>query len=196
MTPGANEQPRAWSGDLSREDVEALHALRAKRRSRSGTNELTLNMIPMIDVVVQLLVYFLLVTNFTVGAEVLAMKSDGLKGAGASATAADPFDLPEEPVVIQVSTRRKILGQDECVVNVGRVGPDSVQTPADLGRFLRSELRSAANPGGMFTAQTPMRIVPAPTCRWGDAVEALNVCLRAGYTEARIEASAESGQGG
>lgn len=196
MTPATDEHQRGWSGDLSREDVDALHALRAKRRGRVAASEMTLNMIPMIDVVVQLLVYFLLVTNFTVGAEVLAMKSDGLEGPGAGATAADPFDLPEDPVVIQVSTRRKILGEDEGVVSVGRLAPDSVRTPADLGRFLRSEFRSPANPGGMFTAQTPIRIVPTPTCRWGDAVEALNVCLRAGYEEARIEAEAGSGQGG
>lgn len=175
-----NVETRAWHMTLSAEDEEVLHLLRERRRARLLWGDtMSLNMIPMIDIVFQLLVYFLLVTNFTVADRILPLKVGLEQRLGAGETI-DPFDLPEEPVEVRVRTQRT-SNRTNCVVDVGTLSLGPVRTLSDLEEFLAAELRREGNEGGMFTATTPIRIVPDGACRWEDAVGAMNACLRAGY---------------
>ena len=143
------------------------------KRSGHRTTRVGLNLTPMIDVVFQLLIYFLLATNFALGEQVFRMD---LPERGGSTMMNDPFDIPEEPLRIRVlSTAPE--GETLSVTL-----PPQYPRPGDLAeleRFLAEN--RAGDTIGLFLADHPIQIVPAPETRWEHVVDVFNAVIRAGY---------------
>jgi biopolymer transport protein ExbD len=144
----------------------------AKAISRRGRPRISLNLTPMIDVVFQLLVYFLVSTNFARGEQVyrvdLPSRSEG--------AAADPFTLDEEPLRVELSP------SSDGLVSIRIPGP--WPQPADfeaLYEFLDGRRLDGENPAGLFATDHPIVIDPAPSVRWDRTVDAFNAAVRAGY---------------
>jgi len=148
----------------------AAHAI-----SRRGRPRLALNLTPMIDVVFQLLIYFLVSTNFALGEQVyrvdLPNREDG---------AADPFSLDEEPLRIRLASAGDA---DAGLVAIRIDGPWPQPGDFDgLFRFLDERRLDADRPAGVFAPDHPILIDPSPTVRWDRTVDAFNAAVRAGYT--------------
>ena len=142
------------------------------RRSSPATGK-SLNITPMIDVVFQLLIYFLVVTNFALGEQVFRLD---LPSRGASIENADPFQLEEEPLRIRVDS----IGNDGREIALGIEGP--YPEPADcaeLEAFLRESISNPAE--ALFRRDHPIVIVPTPDTRWEHVVGAFNAAVRSGF---------------
>ena len=142
------------------------------RRPSPATGR-SLNITPMIDVVFQLLIYFLVATNFALGEQIFRLD---LPERGGSAADADPFELEEEPLRIRVSS----VGLDDSEISLSIEGP--YPDPADcdeLERFLESSLERES--GALFRADHPIMIIPTPTTRWEHVVATFNAAVRSGF---------------
>jgi biopolymer transport protein ExbD len=144
-----------------------------KAISRRGRPRMSLNLTPMIDVVFQLLVYFLVSTNFARGEQVyrvdLPSRSEG--------AAADPFTLDEEPLRIEI-----VPAGENGLVAIRIPGP--WPQPADfeaLYEFLDGRRLDGENPAGLFAIDHPIVVAPSPSVRWDRTVDAFNAAVRAGY---------------
>jgi biopolymer transport protein ExbD len=133
--------------------------------------QLGLNLTSMIDVVFLLLVYFMAATEFKLGEELYKLD---LPQRG---HAADPFDLPREPLRI--------------VVKSGRDGRATIQVPGfddpprdfkALQEFLRQRRQVGDGTGGLFEPDHPILIEPQDNAMWEHAIEAFNAAVAARYT--------------
>lgn len=124
-----------------------------------------LNLTPMIDVVFQLLIYFLLGTSFAVGEQTFRLD---VPDRGESIDI-DPFELDVTPVVVQVA------GSGRIHVDGPWDGPVHVDA---LASFLEAR---RTDRGGLLPPDTPIHLDPLPGVDWGEAVEAFNAAVRAGF---------------
>ena len=148
-------------------------ALAISRRARP---RLTLNLTPMIDVVFQLLIYFLVSTNFALGEQVYRVD---LPNREEGATA-DPFTLDEEPLRIELRPAGPV---DSGLVGIRIEGPwPQPQDFEALFEFLRDRRLDADRPAGLFAPDHPILIDPTGEVRWDRTVDAFNAAVRAGYT--------------
>ena len=141
-----------------------------RRRPTTATGRLEkakveLNLTPMIDVVFQLLIYFLLGTSFAVGEQTFRLD---VPDRGESFDI-DPFELDVTPVVVQVA------GGGRIMVDGPWEGPIHVDA---LTAFLEAR---RVDRGGLLPLDTPVHVDPRPDVDWGEAVEAFNAAVRAGF---------------
>lgn len=156
------------------------HHRASRRRERLGPPKVELNLTPMIDVVFQLLIYFLLGTSFAVGEQTFRMDLPDRDGRGQ----VDPFELDDSPVVIQV------LGSGRVYVPGPWRGPNRT---INLAEFLEEQ---RLDRGGLLPTDTPIHIDPNPGVDWGEAVEAFNAAVLAGYHSVGFaEGTARAGSG-
>lgn len=145
------------------------------RPRRSPRPRITLNVTAMIDVVFLLLIYFLAVTNFKLGEEVYRLD---LPQRG-QVQEADPFQLDEEPLRIQVIS----LGTAEQPYRLQLDGPyDQLTSFQDLYEFLLQRQLNAGSPSGLFAPDHPIIIQPHAATRWEHAIGAFNAAARAQYS--------------
>lgn len=162
-----------WSGDDGR-------GISGTRR-RAPRAEMTLNLTPMIDVVFQLLIFFLLTMSMGLDERVFAVD---VPTSSAAAGMDDPFDLPDQPLTISVVS----TGPSPSDYAI-RFDLPGLEPPADFDELFRRldamQIRPG-NPRGLFTPDNPIHIRPTPSTRWEHAVAALNACLRARYTNVQM----------
>ena len=165
-------------------------ARRRRRRTSLGA-VLRTNMTPMIDVVFQLLVFFIATTRYAGDERVLAMEVRPRAEARAPDAAARPaaagaFVLADE------SLRLEVLADGSVVA-----GPPLRRrfTPHELAPALAAELRGTAHPKGMFEQTFPIVIAPGTGASWEAAVGALDACVAAGYRNVGFD-GAPAGAGG
>lgn len=141
----------------------------ARRRRHPEPASTELNLTSMIDVVFQLLIYFIVGTSFAMGEQSYRMDLPERKGA----STVDPLELDDEPVTVEV------LGEGRISVP----GPWSSPVAVDqLTPFLEARLSD-----GLLTLETPIRIRPKAAVPWGDAVEAFNAALAADFETVGFE---------
>lgn len=150
---------------MAREHRRILRDPRARAR-------VTLSITPMIDVVFQLLIYFLLTAGFMGNERHLRaeMPPEQRDAAGSR-----ELTLEGEPLVIRVSRRG-----DSARIELG-AGLAPPRDPEDLERILRDAMVAPDRPRGFFAADHPIRIAPAPDVPWQDVVEVFNAVVAAGY---------------
>lgn len=153
--------PREPHGDARR----ALRGI--ERRTRFA-----LSITPMIDVVFLLLVYFLLTTGFVTQERLLRTEP---RAAERAAAADDALRLETEPLVIALSR-----GEEGTSIALPE-GLAPVRDARALEVVLRDALLSPESPRGMFAADHPVRLAPAPDVPWADVVGAFQAVTRAGY---------------
>ncbi len=151
----------------------------ASRRRRCGAR-LGLNLTSMIDMVFLLLVYFMAATEFKAGEEIYRLD---LPERG---RAADPFELPRDPLRIGVTT----VGRDEYVLRLS--GPQSAgpgpATFEELFVFLETRRRSDRAAGGVFEADHPIIVAPTGRTSWDHTMGVFNAAVRARYTNITFSA--------
>jgi len=141
---------------------------------------MNLNLVAMIDVVFLLLMYFLLATNFSIGEEMFSITMPAPLG---HAPNPDPFDLPDQPVVIRVESLGPDRAQYQIHVDIAVTQPTSFD---ELSRLLRQWRVSPENSEGILFPETPILIQPGTSCRWDHAISTLNACLRQQYTKVQF----------
>ncbi|MDZ4756497.1 MAG: biopolymer transporter ExbD [Phycisphaerae bacterium] len=139
-----------------------------------------LNLTPMIDVVFQLLIYFLLGASLAQGEEMyrldLPEREHPRVRTGMSLT------LEEAPLTIRVSSQG--AERDTYIISVeGPVSGAALQpsTAADLEALLRSAVLSSDHPDGTLTRRHPVLVAPSSNSRWEHAVDVFNAVVRAGF---------------
>ncbi len=145
---------------------------RALLRGDHERARLSLSITPMIDVVFQLLIYFLLTAG-------IVSKERNIRAeippASSAETEPDPFALDLEPLVIRIASTRdgaSITLPSELA---------SVRNARELERVLRDARFDEARSRGLFPADHPIRIAASSTARWEDVVEVFNAVIAAGY---------------
>ena len=150
------------------------------RRSKQAfaDRRMGVNLTPMIDVVFQLLIYFLLATNFALGEQVFRLD---LPDRGGLQNQVDPFEIPEEPLRIVVESR----GPDPEDLRISIEGPyPQPGSLEELEQFLSGN--RAGDGSGFFLEDHPVDIVPRDTTQWGHVVDVFNATVRAGYLKVRF----------
>lgn len=160
---------------VSLDDASMVEHHSARARRTRPMARVSLNLTPMIDVVFQLLIYFLLATKFTLGEEIYRMD---LPQRQPATSHRDPFQLDREPLRIEVTSIG--VGPGDYAVRLD--GP--YKQPAsfdDLYNFLLERQISEGSFGGLFEPDHPMIIVASGTTRWEHVMEAFNAAARARY---------------
>lgn len=163
-----------------------------RRRERSARPALALNVIPMIDVVFQILVFFLFAGHLAAQEDVFRV--DLPTGAVAPAVAPavpvpadetraepqndeDPFELDREPLRVLVTT----TGAEPSDYRLEVVGlPEAPQTFEELRDALRRQLVDPSTGRGSLLADHPVVLEPSPATSWEHSVGAFNAAVRAG----------------
>lgn len=175
------------------EGVEAGRELRAhsarrqqRRAARLHRPIMALPLTPLIDVVFQLLVFFLLATDFSGPEEIFqvdlpqaASGADTASGSDSPRTAPDPFRLDRQPVRVLVTSTGP--GADDYVVEVVGANEDLAGF-GGLEAFLRRHLVLPGTQRGLYLPDHPVVLEPSPATSWDHAVGAFNAAVRAGCT--------------
>lgn len=192
------------AADPRAEAVEALRAMafaapegRVGRRPRRGAAAarrsrgrgigvaLRTNMTPMIDVVFQLLVFFIATTRYAPDERVIAMDLSRRAATAAPGTTAqeppparDPFTLDDESLRLEVAP--------DGAVKAGPPLRRSLTIP-ELREVLAAQIRLPERAGGMFEPAFPIVVAPADGTPWEAAVEALDAATSAGFRNVGFE---------
>ena len=165
-------------------DEVIAHRTVRQRRGRDLA-QVSLNLTPMIDVVFQLLIYFLVATEFKLNEEVYRLdlpqqlQSDQLL---------DPFQLDDQPLRIIVASTG--VGGVDYGLRVEGPFPQPA-TFEELHRMLRERQINRETSGGLFLPEHPIIIEPARTAKWEHAVRAFNAAALARYTNVQFAKPAE-----
>ena len=140
----------------------AAHGYRRTRRRRSGAT-LTLNMVPMIDIVFNLLIFFLVATKFTAAEGVLPGRVPRL--APAQATPA----VPVPPIRVFLAVRPG----GGCAIRVESMPAASFDELAERLGAIRGELGADAGTSVILMADDALA--------WDHLANAYNAAMRAGF---------------
>jgi len=161
-------------------ETEIVHhqSARARRRSVRGPADVgSLNLTSMIDVIFQLLIYFVVTASFMVNEGVLAAKLP--QGAAAAST---DDELPPEEITLKLTS-----GDDPEVVAIERgafVYATFAELEADLDRQRYDP--DIGQIDGLYPADSPVIIQADGKARWQHLVAAFNAAVGAKYTNVRF----------
>jgi biopolymer transport protein ExbD len=145
----------------------------ARRESTHGRTRLALSITPMIDVVFQLLIYFLLTAGLMSNERILRGE---LPPESPASRTNDPFALEVEPLVIRVASLGESL---QISLSIDVPNPTNLEA---LEQFLRDAMLNPTQPQGLFPPDHPIRIAPDPRTRWEHVVGVFNAAVTSGYT--------------
>ena len=150
---------------------ETVHHKSARQRRGVTQARMQLNLPAMIDIVFQLLIYFIVTANFAIEEGVLTAILP--EGAGQPAETLEPPPSSLDVVLGSVGD----IGVD---ISLGRGG--RVDSFTELYQEMRSlQHDPTANPAGMFEPDDPVIIRPGRDVRWQHVVNAFNTAVRARY---------------
>jgi len=166
-------------------EAECVEARRAQRRSERKFNRRsswrpTLNLTSMIDVVFLLLVYFMVATEFKKAEVIERLELPNRLGAGV----ADPFEVPDHPVVITVSSQDTDSTRTTVAAGfqIGIEGPfPQPTTPNSLTKLLAERRMGGTGGRGLWPEDHPIVLQPAPGTDWEHVVRTFDATARAGY---------------
>ena len=148
-----------------------LHHRSARQRRGLPPARMQLNLTAMIDVIFQLLIYFVITASFAVGEGVLLAKLP--KGGSTPAPDLRPPDRPLKIVLTSASMSavRIALDGTHSVANFSELIQtlDSLQYDPDRGRQ------------GVYKPDNPIIIAPDGQVRWQHVVNAFNAAIAARY---------------
>jgi biopolymer transport protein ExbD len=160
-------------------------AARRRGRDRGTGFALRTNMTPMIDVVFQLLVFFIATTRFQTQERVIAMDLGRREQAAPAAAAAEPPKPPADRFRLDDESLRLEVAVDGSV----RAGPPlrRTMTVAELREALAAQIRLPDRKGGMFEPTFPVVVAPLDAAPWEAAVEVLDAAVAAGFRNVGFE---------
>jgi biopolymer transport protein ExbD len=153
----------------SQEQV-AHHVARRKKRTRDPAR-MSLNFTAMIDVVFQLLIYFIVTASFTIGEGIITAKFP--QGTGAQ-PAEEP---PEKPLKIRLASYGDAGYR---IVLEGFEAPSNFKALREA--LIGLQFDPAKGRGGAYKPDNPLVISPDGHVRWTHVVNAFNAAVAAGYS--------------
>lgn len=164
--------PAQTNHGVHEDATETIHHQSPRQQREIKPARMQLNLTSMIDVIFQLLIYFVITASFAVGEGIIAAN---LPGAGQGSSAAE---LPKTPLNIIVASR----GQYSYQIRIDGIS----QAPADfaqLGELLQS-LQNDPTRGrrGAYPPDNPIMIKPDGNVRWQHVVNAFNAAVAARYS--------------
>jgi biopolymer transport protein ExbD len=167
----------------STEDHPSHESPRSKRGLEPAN--MALNLTSMIDVIFQLLIYFVITASFTVGEGIITAKLPA--GTGNSSEQVKP---PERPINIILSS----AGAYGVRVNVA----EYPQAPADFNGLAEMLRRLQHNPekglNGPYPDDNPVLIKPDGAVRWQHVVNAFNAAVAARYKNVSFAQATEAAE--
>jgi len=167
-------QNPALTGGAAPESVQGHKSLRQGREKgrKVGGEDMELNMTSMIDVVFQLLIYFILTASFAVGEGVITAQLP--QGTGA----ADSAKPPDQPLNI-ILTSAGTHGYRITVEGYHTAPGDFTQLQNIL---VEMQYDTSRGRNGMYKPDNPVIIKPDGTVRWQHVVNAFNATVAARYS--------------
>lgn len=163
---------------LSEGDQTVHHTSQREKRKKNMISgaRMDLNLTSMIDVVFQLLIYFIVTCSFAVGEGILTAKLPTGPGS------ADPSNVPpRQPLKIIVNTAGSI-GTDYRVYIEGlATRPNNFAELAETLVQLQYDPERGLN--GAYKPDNPVIIRPDATVRWQHVVNAFNAAVKARYSD-------------
>ncbi|MFA9477340.1 ExbD/TolR family protein [Phycisphaerales bacterium AB-hyl4] len=149
-----------------------VHHKSARQRRGLAPPRMQLNLAAMIDVVFQLLIYFVVTANFVVDEGVLTATLP--TGTG---EAADSLEPPSETLDLRLGS----TGDVGVIIQLGGIG--RVDTFTELANELDSlQFDPARGRHAFFAPDDPVVIRPEGDVRWQHVVNAFNAAIKARYT--------------
>ena len=152
---------------------DTIHHQSRRRRSGRQTPQGQLNITPMIDVIFQLLIYFVVTASFAMDEGILTAKLP--EGTGNAKAVKKP---PDRPIKIRLTS---LSLPTECRIELVGIGR-SPRHFRELAEQLEALQYNDRNPSGSFKADNPMIIEPDGRVRWQHVVNAFNAVNKARYT--------------
>lgn len=176
-------------------EAACSEARRAQRRrdrkfDRRSNWRPALNLTSMIDVVFLLLVYFMVATEFKRAEVIERLDLPNRLGAGV----ADPFEVPDHPVVVTVASQDTNSGRSTVAAGftIGIEGPFPQPTTLESLTNLLSERRMGGAGGrGLWPEDHPIVLQPAAGTDWEHVVRTFDAAARAGYNNISLDPNAE-----
>lgn len=143
------------------------------RKGRKPKKVPELNIVAMLDVCFNLLIFFMSTASFAVGEGILPATLP--RGQGGKA--ADTADAPTQPITILLKSRG---GNDVAIEILG-----TTATSNNFSELYASLWQNQARPGndaGIYNPDDPVIIMPDPSVNWGSVVSAFNSAVRARYS--------------
>lgn len=164
--------PRPVAGPVDGNERNHRKSRRARRASRDlPPARMALNLTAMIDVIFQLLIYFVITAVFTPGEGIITANLP--KGTGTP----DPLKMPEEPIRITVTAASRAGYRIEIA---GQGAPRSFEELYESLRIMQyDESRNLLS--GSHKPDDPVLIQPSRDVRWQHVVNAFNAAVRARY---------------
>lgn len=149
-------------------DEQTVHHVsqRKKRKKGVGGEEMELQLTSMIDVIFQLLIYFVITANFQIDEGTILATMPG------NAAETEEIEPPDPPVVIE------LVSSDDGVTYALSVDGQRRDGVGDLYAYLAGRVAS-----GAMAADDPVQIKPQPKVRWQHVVNVFNACVRAELEE-------------
>lgn len=145
-----------------------------KKRARLGKSEITLNLVAMLDLSFNILIFFIITANFAVHEGVITAKVPQIKGGNPTTDLA----LPDTPMKIMLSATSGSDGQAR--INI-EGSPMQTQDFDKLSEILGRIQVSQGNANGVFKDTDPVIITPDKNTRWQDVVNTFNAVVKARY---------------
>ncbi len=146
--------------------------LQPRKRKEIEPSKMAVNFTSMIDVIFNLLIYFVITASFAVGEGVILAKLPAGTGAAAE------NKLPERPINIELTShdvyevRIRVEGASEA--------PTHFTGLIQLLESLQSDPGRGRN--GPYKPDNPVIIRPDGQVRWQHVVNAFNACIKARYS--------------
>ncbi len=156
---------------------ETVHheSQRQKRNKRTvGSGSMQLNLTSMIDVVFQLLIYFVVTSSFAVGEGVLTAK---LPVGPGTASQKKP---PDQPLKIVVNSAGAIGTSYRVYIETVARRPNNFSELGDMLMLLQHDPTRGLD--GPYKPDNPVIIKPDGSVRWQHVVNAFNAAVRARYS--------------
>lgn len=167
---------------------ETIHhqSQRQKRKKQTvGAGNMNLNLTSMIDVVFQLLIYFVVTSNFAVGEGVITAKLP--IGPGSAQASQKP---PEQPLKIIVNSAGAIGTSYRVYIETFAQRPNTFSELSDM--LIQLQYDPTRGLDGAYKPDNPVIIKPTGNVRWQHVVNAFNATVRARYSNV---AFAQAGSG-
>lgn len=153
--------------------------VKRRRKHKPVIRVAALNITSMMDLVLNLLLFFVLTSNFSLGEGVLpaTLPTGGPGAAGPSAAITSTVKPPENPIVISLRS----VGSDRALIQIegtGHVPQDAEELYVLLERWNTKYHRE-----GIYKPDNPITIKPDRSTTWKQVVDAFNAVIRARYTD-------------
>jgi biopolymer transport protein ExbD len=153
--------------------------LKKQRRKKPVIRVAALNITSMMDLVLNLLLFFVLTASFAASEGILPAKLPTGGGGGGPAAEIALEESPELPVVVTLVSSGR---QDAPAIIQVENSPDAVNDYEDLYQKLRQWQQNEGNPQGAYKPSQSIVIRPGRDVKWEQVVNAFNALVRAKYT--------------